>query len=271
MEPFPCDKPLIGMVHMLPTPLSPLSEEPWDVNIILDKAREDARILAENGADGIMVENYHDKPFYPTEVPTHTLAVMSIVLHDIVREFNIPVGVNILRNACSQALGLAAVTGASFIRCNVLTGVMITNEGIINGEAHEIIRYREELDSDVKIFADLFVKHGYSPVPIEKFEDVAVDTLDRGGADALILSGKRTGHPIPDHLLAHLTSLKKLRPEARFMVGSGVTPENIHELKQYFDGFIVGTYFQEYDPKRKVHSIVPERVREIKDAIRSEE
>ena len=272
MEPFKIDRPLIGMVHMLPTPLTPKANgnggnDNWELEPVLEKALEDARILAENGADGIMVENYNDVPFYPDEVPAHTIACMSIVVREVIRETGLPVGVNILRNACAQALGVASVTGALFIRCNVLTGVMITNEGVIEGKAQEIIRYREQLGKDVKIFADVFVKHAYSPVPLERFEDVAIDTLNRGGADAIIVSGKRTGEQISDTFIKHIVSLKEVRPDTMVIAGSGIQPDNIDELGTYFDGFIVGTYFQTYDENWKMPRIVPERVREMKDLI----
>lgn len=271
MEPFKVDKPLIGMIHMLPTPLSPMSSGGvWDLDIVLDKAGEDARVLADNGADGIMVENYNDTPFYPDEVPAHTISAMSIVVREVIRDTGLPVGVNILRNACSQALGVAAVTGAAFIRCNVLTGFAFTNEGIIEGKAQEIIRYRKQLGKDIRIFADVFVKHAYSPVPLERFEDVAVDTLDRGGADALIVSGKRTGELISDSFIKHIVSLKEKRPGTKVIAGSGIRPDNIKDLQQYFDGFIVGTYFQKFDESRKMYRIVPERVREIKELITRE-
>ena len=69
MRPFTTEKPLIGMVHLLPTPLAPKSDDQWDMNTIVDQALKDARTLGENGADGILVENYNDIPFYP---PTHS-------------------------------------------------------------------------------------------------------------------------------------------------------------------------------------------------------
>jgi uncharacterized protein len=279
MEPFDVAKPLIGMVHLLPTPLSPefrsvvagadetISCSDWDLNIFVEKAVEDARILTENGADGIMVENYHDTPFYPEEVPTHTITAMSIVVREIVRELSVPVGVNILRNACMQALGVASISGASFIRCNVLTGSMLTTEGMINGRAHEILRYRESLPSHTKIYADIFVKHAFSLVPLDQFEDIAIDTFGRGGADALIISGKRTGTPPSESLVAHTMALRDRLPEVKLIAGSGIRPNNIIYLRKAFDAFIVGTYFQKYDEDRKQTVIVPERVREMKDAI----
>ncbi len=267
MEPFKVEKPMIGMVHILPTPLSPENRGKWDVNTIIDKAVGDAKILVENGADGILVENYNDIPFYPDEVPPHTLTTMSIVVHEVVKEVSIPVGVNILRNACSQAIGVAGITGASFIRCNVLAGIMISNEGIVSGRAHEVIRYRDRLGKDTKIFADVLVKHAHSLVPMKRFEEVAIDTLDRGGANAIIVTGKRTGLPPSEPLVAMVMSMKEHRPKAKVIVGSGIRPNNIIYLNRYFDGFIVGTYFERFDPKKGWYELVPERIREIKNAL----
>ncbi|HNH39334.1 MAG TPA: BtpA/SgcQ family protein, partial [Microthrixaceae bacterium] len=39
----------------------------------------------------------------------------------------LPVGINVLRNDARAALAIAAVTGASFIRVNVLSGVAATD------------------------------------------------------------------------------------------------------------------------------------------------
>ncbi len=267
MEPFDVHKPLIGMVHLLPTPLSPGVEGPWDINDIIDKAIEDGRNLQEGGADGILVENYYDTPFNPEEVPTHTIATMSIVIREVLKEVSVPVGVNILRNACQQAVGIASITGAAFIRCNVLTGMMITNEGIINGKAHEVVRYRNILGKDTKIFADVLVKHAHSLIPIQRFDDVAIDTIDRGGADAIIVTGKRTGLPPSEKLVALTMNLKELRPNARIIVGSGIRPENVIYLEKYFDAFIVGSYFKTYDEVRKQWIIDPKKVRKLKDIL----
>jgi len=268
LEPFMVDKPLIGMIHLLPTPGSPANKGQWTPGDIVDKAITDGTILVENGVDGIMVENYNDVPFYPEEVLSHTLGTMSIVVRDLVKELQVPVGVNILRNACKQALGIASVTGAGFIRCNVLTGTMFTNEGLLKGMAHDIIRYREHLQSGVRIYADIMVKHGYSPIPFSKFHDLAIETYDRGRADALIVSGNRTGIAPTGDMMNAVHELKKERPDCCLIAGSGITPTNISELGSDLDGFIVGSYFKEWDRTRDMHVIVPERVREICDAIK---
>ena len=43
----------------------------------------------------------------------------------------LPLGINVLRNDAFSALAIAAVTGADFIRVNVLSGVTATDQGLI--------------------------------------------------------------------------------------------------------------------------------------------
>jgi len=71
------------------------------------------------------------------------------------------IGVNMLRNACEEALSVAHVAGAQFIRCNILIGAYATDQGIIEGCAAGVARLRKELNSDVLVFGDVHVKHAY--------------------------------------------------------------------------------------------------------------
>ncbi|MEY2824540.1 MAG: hypothetical protein RLZ64_1078, partial [Pseudomonadota bacterium] len=50
---------------------------------------------------------------------------------------------------------IASCVKAEFIRVNVLTGVMDTDQGLIEGRAHQLLRYRRELGSDVKILEEI--------------------------------------------------------------------------------------------------------------------
>ena len=63
------------------------------------------------------------------------------------------------------------------------------------------------------------------------------DAVERGGADAVIVSGSGTGKEIDS------AELRAVRSAARapVWVGSGVTPETIGELSSLADGFIVGS------------------------------
>jgi membrane complex biogenesis BtpA family protein len=149
----------------------------------------------------------------------------------------LPIGFNVLRNDARAALALCAACDGSFIRVNVHTGAMLTDQGLIEGNAHDTLRCRRQLCPQIKIFADVFVKHAV-PLGDLSIEDSARDTLERGLADALIVSGVGTG------IAAELSDLERVRhacPSAKIFLGSGVTLANIHDFLPLADGFIVGT------------------------------
>ena len=198
----------------------------------------DAAALIDNGLDGIIVENFGDAPFFPDNVESHTVASMAIIINELRdRHPKIPIGVNVLRNDANSALAIATVTNADFIRINVHTGAMLTDQGVIQGKAHETLRYRSVLRSDVRIFADVAVKHAV-PLGEINLASIAQDTYYRGLADALIVTGTGTGKSTN---LKQLKIVKDAVPQAKAFVGSGVTTGNLAEALQYADGVIVGT------------------------------
>ena len=134
-------------------------------------------------------------------------------------------------------MAIATITDANFIRVNVHAGAMLTDQGIIQGKAHETLRYRSLLKSEVKIFADIAVKHAMPLAPIDILAS-AEDTYHRGLADALIVTGTATGRSTD---LGQLETVKSAIPQASVFVGSGVTTDNLAEVLQYADGVIVGT------------------------------
>jgi predicted TIM-barrel enzyme len=48
----------------------------------------------------------------------------------------LPLGFNVLRNDAQAALALCAACGGDFIRVNVHTGAMLTDQGLIEGDAY---------------------------------------------------------------------------------------------------------------------------------------
>jgi len=250
-ELFHRERPLIGMVHLLPLPGAP--RYGGSLEAILQRATSDTARLEEAGLDGVMVENYGDVPFYPERVPPETLAALTVCAREVVRATRLPVGVNVLRNDALAALSIAHAAGAQFIRVNVHSGVMLADQGVLAGRAHETLRLRAVLRSDVGIFADVWVKHA-TPLPGTELEQVAEDTFRRGLADALIVSGSGTGRAAD---LTRVALVKRAVPEAPVLVGSGVTPETVSEALAVADGAIVGSALQqggvggaEVDPER---------------------
>ncbi len=236
---FKTPNPIIGVVHLLPLPTSPR----WGGNLktVIDRAEQEATALASGGVNGIIVENFFDAPFAKDQVDPAVVSAMTLI------------GINVLRNDAQSALAIAACAGAQFIRVNVLNGVMATDQGIIEGTAHQLLRYRRELGSDVKILADVLVKHG-RPLGSPNLTTAVQETIERALADGVILSGWSTGSP------PSLEDLELARAAAMgtpVFIGSGANWENVGTLIQAADGVIVssslkrhGRIHQPIDPSR---------------------
>jgi membrane complex biogenesis BtpA family protein len=166
---------------------------------------------------------------------------MSLAVERVRRAGDLPVGVNVLRNDAIAAVSIAAVCGAAFVRVNVLSGSVSTDQGVITGRAAEVARLRRALDAPVAILADVFVKHAAAPEGIP-LAQAARDTFQRAGADGLIVTGAATGWGASADAVAEV---KDAVPEAPVYVGSGVTAETVAGLLETADGVIVGTALKE--------------------------
>ena len=228
-------KTLIGVVHLRPLPGSPR----WrgDLESVIEFAVNDARAYERGGAHALFIENFGDIPFTRGNVSPETIAAMAAAGRAIRQAVKLPFGFNVLRNDARAALALCAVCGGAFIRVNVHTGAMLTDQGLIEGNAYETLRYRQRLCPHVQIFADVHVKHAV-PLGNWTIEDAARDTVERGLADALIVSGAGTG------LAAELADVERVRrtaPATKILLGSGVTLANLPDFLPVADAFIVGS------------------------------
>lgn len=228
-------KPLVGMLHLLPLPGSPKA---MVMATVRDRLLQDADALVAGGCHALMMENFGDAPFYPGAVPAHVVAAMTALAAEVRRRHDVPLGINVLRNDGVAALGIAAAVGAEFIRVNVLTGARVTDQGVIQGIAHDLLRERDRLGAeDVKILADVDVKHS-APLAPRPLADEIADTFGRGLADAVIVSGSGTGAGVDPAKLALAKTAAGKRP---VLLGSGVGTESLPALWRHADGFIVGT------------------------------
>ena len=87
------------------------------------------------------------------------------------------------------------------------------------------------------MLADIAVKHA-SPVTPRPLAEEAVDCLERGKADALIVTGHATGATVD---LDALARVRAALPGAPILVGSGVTVDTVGGVLELADGVIVGT------------------------------
>jgi uncharacterized protein len=221
------------MIHMPPLPGAPSNK--LSTKQLTDFALSEADKLEKAGLDACIVENVGDTPLFKESLPPYSVAAMTTVTKAVVDRTRMKVGVNMLRNACEEAFSVAHVTGAQFIRCNILIGAYATDQGIIEGCAARVARLKKTLNSDVLVFGDVHVKHAY-PIFNVAIEYAAQDLAERGGADAVIVSGARS--PVPPSF----ERVKKVRDaiEKPVLIGSGISLTNVKQFYQRSDGVIIG-------------------------------
>lgn len=255
---FPSGKPLIACLHLMPLPGSP--RYTGSMRKVYDTALFELEIFRRHPIQGVIVENFRDKPFYPQRIPPETISALAAVTREVVKTSGIPVGVNALRNDAQAAIAIATAAEAAFIRVNVHMGCVVSEQGIIQGMSHETLRLRAGLRSDVLIFADVGVKHA-APLADRGLATETRDLADRGLADAIIVSGELTGSETkPEDV-----DVVRENTELPILIGSGASPDNLHKVYPKIDGLIVGSYFKK---DGKGNNLVEEsRVKAFTDAI----
>ncbi len=232
---------VIGMLHCRPLPGS-ARYDGESMKEIIDFSVAEARMLVNAGVDGLIVENHGDIPFSkPDQLGPETVAAMTIIADRVRQSVACPIGINVLANGAIQALAIAKAASASFIRVNQWANAYVANEGIIEGPAAEATRYRSWLHArDVKIFADVHVKHGAHAITADRSIAELARDVEFFDADAAIATGQRTGDA------AQLDELQTIASGTSLpvVVGSGVTPNNVGDMFTVADAVIVASYLK---------------------------
>jgi len=256
---FSSSNVVIGMIHLLPLPTSPLFE--GDLKGIYERALWEAEVLESVGVDGLIVENFGDLPYQAREPETVVIALMASVTREIVRSVKIPVGINVQFNAWQAEMAIAYACGANFIRAEVFVDTVVSTQGIIAPCAAELTRYRKQLGASVQIFADVQTKHTANLIP----QSLVKSALDAqaAGADALIVTGEATGKATP------LSAIQEVKEAVRLPVyaGSGTTVQNVSDILKTANGVIVGSALKE--DGITTNRISPERAQEFIRVVRS--
>jgi uncharacterized protein len=164
---------------------------------------------------------------------------MTRISTEIKSKTSLPLGINVLRNDAISALAIANAVDAQFIRTNVHIGITTSEQGWLAGNAHEVLRYRKNLESEVMIWADVAVKHSYPIVNIS-LKDQIQDAVERALADGVIISGERTGGELEiDDLMQARKSCNE--SGVPLIIGSGIDSNNICDMMEMADCAIVGT------------------------------
>jgi membrane complex biogenesis BtpA family protein len=253
---------LWGMIHVPALPGSYRSQ--LSFKEIIDFCLIDTETLVTNGITHLFIENFWNVPFPKSNSQPHIIAGITIIVEKIKTKFpEVTLGINILRNDALSALGIASMTGSKVIRVNVLTHARLTDQGIIEGCAYDLKTYSGQLNSPIKIWADIEVKHSVplSPVPIE---DAINDAIERGGADKVVFSGTRTGMPVKRDILLSLIDNGVLEADL-IVIGSGINQNNLKNYLDLANNFIVGSSLK---LENKLHNhIDPKKVTQLVESL----
>jgi membrane complex biogenesis BtpA family protein len=226
--------PVIGMVHLLPLPGSPNFQ--GNITEIYERALWEANILANNGIDGLIVENFGDVPYKIGEPLPEQISLMAAITREISRLISIPLGVNVQFNAWKEEIAIAYTCGASFVRVEVFVDSVVSAQGMVYPCSAEIMRYRKQLGAQgVYLWADIQTKYTTNLIP-QSLSQSATDAHN-AGADALIVTGTATGQATP---LDSVNEVKEVC-DLPVLVGSGTNIKNVAQTLKVADGVIIGS------------------------------
>ncbi len=258
---FNHQKVVIAMIHVdaLPgTPKNTLAPQK-----IIDKALQEAEIYTSCGVDAIMIENMHDIPYLNKTAGHEISTLMAIITWKIKQLFQLPTGIQILAGANKQALAAAHSAGADFIRTEGYVFGHLADEGYMDANAGELLRYRKQIGAEkILIFTDIKKKHSSHALTSDISLAETAKAADFFLSDGIILSGTATGLPVQLNELKQLENASK-RP---LIIGSGITVQNIEKYFTFADAFIVGSHFKKHGKwnqpvdKQKVKNFMKEIV-----------
>ena len=198
-------KPIIGMVHLLPLPGSPMFN--GNLEDIINRASQDVEALEKGGIDAFIIENFGDVPYDDT-ISLEAYSVMLTVVERLKQQTKLPFGLNIQFNCTEQEWSMAYATNADFIRVESFVENRIGSHGISYASAPKLMRKKKEFPSKCMVFADINVKHTY-PMADISLKDAAKEAIE-AGANALIITGKATGqNPQIDDIISLKSSSKQ--------------------------------------------------------------
>jgi len=237
---FGCEKPVIGMVHLPPLP-GAHRHTTMSVEDVIEFALRDAAALSGGGVDGLQVENISDKPFIkPGSIGFEASNMVAAVAREVKHSFGLPVGVFVLANGVAESVSAALASGASWIRVNMFNLAYVADEGFIEAGAGIAERLKNYLGPKIALLVDVLAKHGSHQIVSDLPFEYHVRRAEELGAEAVVVSGTRTGRAVPAEKVAEA---KHVAAKPVF-VGSGVDAANVERLLSIADGAIVGTYFK---------------------------
>lgn len=186
----------------------------------------------------------HDIPYVKSDkFGPETVAGMTAVATEVQKILNhkVPVGIQVLACGGREAIAVAKAANCNFIRNEGFVFSHIGDEGFIDSNAGELLRYRKFIDAEeILVFSDIKKKHSSHAITSDVTLLETAHAAEFFKADGVILTGKATGDS------TDVDDLKQINGKLKIpvLIGSGVTLENLEDYVGLADAFIIGSHFK---------------------------
>jgi membrane complex biogenesis BtpA family protein len=229
---------LIGVVHVGALPGTPRAERP--VEALAEEAAQQARVYQDAGFDAAMIENMHDRPYLSRSAGPEIVAAMTRIGVAVRAASSLPLGVQVLAGANRAALAVAQSCGAAFVRCEGFVFAHVADEGTIDSDAAELLRYRRAIGAEhVRVFVDVKKKHSAHAITADVSIAETAHAAEFFLADGVVVTGPATGAETDAGEVKAVAAAVGLP----VLVGSGITPDNVGRFADA-DGLIVGSWLK---------------------------
>jgi membrane complex biogenesis BtpA family protein len=232
-------KTIIGMIHVDPLPGTPRFNS--SMAEIIAKAKAEARLYKEAGIDMLAIENMHDVPYLNRQVGPEVVAAMTVLGYEVKNVTGLRCGLQILAGANHEALAAAVAAGLDFVRAEGFVFAHVADEGLIDGSAGQILRYRRQIGADdILVLTDIKKKHSSHAITADVNIVETAHAAEFFLSDGVIVTGAATGTE------ASLEELQQVKEAVTIpvLVGSGVTLDNVDRYLAVADALIVGSYYK---------------------------
>lgn len=227
------------MIHAQALPGTPNYK--YDVNAIVDQAVKEAIVYKKAGIDALMLENMHDVPYQKNAVGPEITSMMALIAHAIKQETQLPMGIQILAAANKEALAVAKAAQLDFIRAEGFVFGHLADEGYIDSQAADLLRYRKQIDAaHIAVFTDIKKKHSSHEITADITIAETAQAAEFFLSDGVIITGWQTGAAANPY---EIEAVKK-QVNLPVIIGSGINIDNIETYLSISDALIVGSYFK---------------------------
>jgi membrane complex biogenesis BtpA family protein len=231
-------KAVIAMAHIGALPGTPLYDADGGVGKLIEDSARDIEKLQAGGVHAIMFGNENDRPYRFVAKP-EGVAAMTAVVMALKPMLKVPFGVNYLWDPIAS-VAIASVTGAAFSR-EIFTGLFASDMGQWQPNAADALALRRNLGRpDLKLLFNINAEFA-SSLDTRPIELRAKSAVFSSLADAILVSGPLTGHPVD---ASDLAKVRAAVPATPLFANTGVDIDNVEAIFAIADGCVIGTHFK---------------------------